>query len=58
METFESKTEEHKPIAYVTGYHDGRCVIEPLNRAMVLPTGMALYADLQPAQEAKRERGD
>ena len=32
------------PIAYVTGYHDGRCVIEPLNRAAVLPVGMALYS--------------
>ena len=31
------------PIARVTGYVDGHCVIEPLYRATVLPTGMALY---------------
>ena len=34
-------------VAYVTGYYGGRCVIEPLNRAAVLPTGMALYATPQ-----------
>jgi len=37
----QSQTE---PIARVTGYHAGRCVIEPINPAAVLPTGMALYA--------------
>ena len=31
------------PIAWVTGYFDGHCVIEPLDRAAVLPTGMVLY---------------
>lgn len=35
-------------VAYVTGYHGGRCIIEPLNRAAVLPTGMALYSHPQP----------
>jgi hypothetical protein len=34
---------EQEPVAYVSGYHAGRCVIETLNRAMVLPEGMALY---------------
>lgn len=36
-------------VAYVTGYHGGRCIIEPLNRAAVLPTGMALYSHPQPS---------
>lgn len=33
-----------EPIARVVGYINGRPVIEPLNRATVLPVGMALYA--------------
>ena len=33
-----------QPIAAVTGYHSGHCVIEPIDRAMLLPVGMALYA--------------
>lgn len=32
-----------EPVARVTGYYAGRCVIEPLNRALVMPDGMALY---------------
>jgi hypothetical protein len=35
--------EHPDPVAYVTGYYGGRCVIEPLNKAMVMPSGMALY---------------
>ena len=35
--------EKQEPVAYVSGYYAGRCVIEPLNRAMVMPDGMALY---------------
>jgi hypothetical protein len=37
-------------VAYVSGYYDGRCVIEPLNRAMVLPVNMALYTTPPAAQ--------
>jgi len=33
-----------EPIARVTGYHAGRCTVEPTDRAAVLPAGMALYA--------------
>ena len=33
-----------EPVAYVTGMSFGRFIVEPLNRAMVLPVGMALYA--------------
>jgi len=32
-----------EPIAYVTGTYGGRFVVAPLNSAMVLPVGMALY---------------
>ena len=32
-----------EPVARVAGYYAGRCVIEPLNRAMLMPDGMALY---------------
>jgi len=32
-----------EPVAYVTGFHGGHCVIEPIDRANVLPVGMALY---------------
>jgi hypothetical protein len=34
---------EQEPVAYVTGYHNGRCVITPLNPALIMPSGMALY---------------
>lgn len=33
-----------EPVAYVTGMSFGRFIVEPLNRAMVLPVGMALYS--------------
>jgi hypothetical protein len=38
------QAERQEPVAYVSGYYAGHCVIEPLNRAMVMPDGMALYA--------------
>jgi hypothetical protein len=34
---------EQEPVAYVTGYHNGRCVITPLNPALIMPSGIALY---------------
>ena len=34
---------KQEPVAYVTGFYKGHCVIEPLDRATVLPVGMALY---------------
>jgi len=40
-----------EPVARVSGYYAGRCVIEPLNRAMVMPEGMSLYAAPQPQRE-------
>ena len=41
-----------EPVARVSGYYGGRCVVEPLNRATVLPTDMALYA--APVQQVTR----
>jgi hypothetical protein len=35
------------PIAAVTGYHSGHCVVEPIDRARLLPVGMALYSGAQ-----------
>jgi len=41
-----------EPVALVTGVFGGRFTYEPLNRAAILPVGMALYAaPPQPAQE-------
>jgi hypothetical protein len=33
-----------EPVAAVTGYHGGHCVVEPIDRAQLLPVGMALYS--------------
>ena len=32
-----------EPVAHITGYYRGHCVIQPLDPAVVLPVGMALY---------------
>jgi hypothetical protein len=42
--------EAARPIASITGYHSGHCVIEPIDRAQLLPVGMALYLGAQAAQ--------
>jgi hypothetical protein len=49
------QAEKQAPVAYVTGYYGGRCVIEPLNKAMVMPSGVALYA-APPAAQNKGEQ--
>ena len=36
-----------EPVAYVTGVYGGRFTFAPLNPAMVLPVGMALYSTPQ-----------
>jgi hypothetical protein len=36
-----------EPVARVTGMSFGRFIVEPLNPAMVLPIGMALYSSPQ-----------
>lgn len=38
-----------EPVAAVTGYHGGHCVVEPIDRARLLPVGMALYSSPQAA---------
>ena len=38
-----SEAENQEPVAYVTGYYAGYPTIAPLNPAMVMNTGMALY---------------
>jgi hypothetical protein len=40
---------EDAPIAAVTGYYGGHCVIEQTDRAVLLPVGMALYSGTQAA---------
>ena len=32
-----------EPVGYVSGFYGGYCVIQPLDPAVVLPAGMALY---------------
>ena len=34
---------EQQPVGYVSGFYGGYCVIQPLDPAVVLPVGMALY---------------
>jgi hypothetical protein len=33
----------HEPVAYVTGYYNGRCVVAPLDPALLIPSGTAFY---------------
>ena len=37
------KQDQDKPVAVVTGVYGGRFIVEPTNRAMVLPDNVALY---------------
>jgi hypothetical protein len=39
----ERKRSGIEPVAYITGFHNGHCVIQPTDPALVLPVGMALY---------------
>ena len=36
-------TPEQEPVAWVTGWHDGHCVIRAVDPALMLPIGAALY---------------
>ena len=47
FEKFELAQPAQEPVAYVTGMSFGRFIVEPLNPAMVLPVGMALYSSPQ-----------
>ena len=44
---------QSQPVARVTGYYAGRCVIEPLDGKTVYPTGMAVYSAPVAAQSAE-----
>lgn len=46
---------QSQPVARVTGYYAGRCVIEPLDGKSVFPTGMAVYSAPVGAQAAQDE---
>jgi hypothetical protein len=43
IKELEAMIEHQEPVAYVTGFHNGHCVIQPTDPALVLPVGMALY---------------
>ena len=47
FQKFELAQSTQEPIARVTGMSFGRFIVEPLNPAMVLPIGMALYSSPQ-----------
>jgi len=49
------RSSDPDPVARVTGYHAGRCVVEPIDRTAVLPTGMALYAQPVDSDPVKDE---
>ena len=34
---------KQQPVGYVSGFYGGYCVIQPTDKATVLPVGMALY---------------
>lgn len=51
---YSAQAQASKPIAVVTGWYDGRCVIEPLDRALAIPVGMALYS--QPQAQAVNQQ--
>jgi len=42
-ESWEPPKEKQKPVAHITGFYRGHCVIQPTDPAVVLPVGMALY---------------
>jgi hypothetical protein len=39
-----------EPVAWVTGFYAGRCVIKTINPAAILPVGVALYTTPPAAQ--------
>jgi hypothetical protein len=42
IKELEAMIEHQEPVAYVTGFHDGHCVIQPIDPAVALPVGAAL----------------
>ena len=41
----------HEPVAYVSGYHDGYCVVTPINPATVFSVGTAFSYTAPPKRE-------
>jgi len=39
----ERKRSSVEPVGCISGFHNGHCVIQPTDPALVLPVGMALY---------------
>ena len=51
----DTKPLEQKPVAHITGFHNGYCVIQPTDPAVVLPVGTALYRASQPIQHRRTD---
>lgn len=49
---------QSQPVARVTGYYGGNCVIEPLDGKTVFSSGMAVYSAPVAAQEAQPDTWD
>jgi len=45
------KAEEVEPVAYVSGYYDGHCVIEPIDRSTVFSIGTSFCYSQPPQRE-------
>lgn len=43
IEAPSQQSQQVEPVAYVTGYSKGRCIIEAVDPDWLLPVGMALY---------------
>ena len=43
-----------EPVAHISGYKQGYCVIEPIDRNVLFPVGMALYRSLPTSQESQQ----
>ena len=42
IKELEAMIEHQEPVAYITGFHNGHCVIQPTDPAVALPVGAAL----------------
>jgi hypothetical protein len=43
MEATSQESRQVEPVAYVTGYSKGYAVVQPVDRSLLMPVGMALY---------------
>jgi hypothetical protein len=49
---------QQEPVAFVSGYTNGECVVMPMNPAVVFSVGMALYTAPVHASDISQERVD